>query len=198
MKKFINPFTVAFVLGAVFLTVLPFMQRRFLKAPPPLGAMGPWALTHIDTGVTVSAESMREHVVLATLAPDACEADCRERVAGLEQALEHTDDLKDAIQLVVLARPGAVPALKGRSKPRLAVLSGDVNDVERPLTALRAAWATFAGTDAGTTMAEFASLPAFIVIDQQGNVRGFWRDDAAGRGNSINAARLLAKYGVNP
>ena len=35
MRRKVNLFVVAFAVGAAVLTVLPFLQRRFLKAPPP-------------------------------------------------------------------------------------------------------------------------------------------------------------------
>ena len=37
-----------------------------------------------------------------------------------------------------------------------------------------------------------------VLIDQNDAVRGYWMNDGAGRGNSINAARLLAKLGPMP
>ena len=44
----------------------------------------------------------------------------------------------------------------------------------------------------------FAKAHVIVLIDQNGAVRGYWLDDGPGRGNSINAARLLAKEGPTP
>jgi hypothetical protein len=66
------------------------------------------------------------------------------------------------------------------------------------LEQLRGAWGTWAGTDAGSTPEEFSTLPAVVLVDQAQAVRGFWQGDTAGRGNAINAARLLASHGVHP
>ena len=46
--------------------------------------------------------------------------------------------------------------------------------------------------------AHFVVAHPIVLIDQNNAVRGFWPNDAAGRGNSINAARLLAKEGPTP
>ena len=45
---------------------------------------------------------------------------------------------------------------------------------------------------------EGGRLTALAVVDQNGALRGFWPDTALGRGNAINAARLLARYGATP
>ena len=52
--------------------------------------------------------------------------------------------------------------------------------------------------DAGTTLEEFAQVPALGLVDQNGALRGFWTTTEIGRGNLINAARLLAKKGPRP
>jgi len=198
LPKFINIYTVVFVLGAAVLTAMPLLQRRFLTAPAPLGPMGAWALKAVPGDAEVSSSSETGHVLLATLAPAACDEPCVERSRGLVRALEHTDDLGDVIHLVTFTQAQAAPALHALSKGRYRVLTGSPDALDPVLIALKSAWQTFAGTDAGATVDDFAALPAYVVIDQQGNVRGFWRDDAAGRGNAINAARLLAKHGVKP
>ena len=52
------------------------------------------------------------------------------------------------------------------------------------------------GADAG--LFDIAHTSRFVLIDQNGDVRGFWTTDELGRGNLINAARLLWKRGPNP
>ena len=64
------------------------------------------------------------------------------------------------------------------------------------VAALHEGWRQWAKTDAGQTEEEFFQLPAVILVDQEGMLRGFWRDDSTGRGNAINAARLLAEHGA--
>ena len=199
LKRWINPWSVAFVSGLVFLTAMPLLQRRFLKAPPPVGPLGDWVLAEAETARPLASSALLGKVVLATFAPADCGEDCVERHEGLRRALSHTDDLGDAIRLVTFAAPSAVASLRSPSPaPRLHLLTGAPEQLEGLAAGVRRCWDAFAGTDGGSTTGELLRLPAYMLVDQQGFVRGFWRTDAAGRGNAINAARLLARHGVNP
>ncbi len=198
LKDYVNVWTITFVVGAALLTAMPFMQRRFLSAPPPLGPLGTFELLDTATQAKLGTAQLRGKVLILTLAPSACEDACVERSKALARALTHTDDLGDRITLLTVAFPGAVERLPSKGEGRYHVLSGSREQLQPVLEGLKAAWAGFAGTDAGSTWDEFSALPAFAVVDQEGQVRGFWREDAAGRGNAINAARLLARHGVAP
>lgn len=188
-----DPFVIAFVIGVVVLTVLPVMQGRFLKAPPPVSALPAWSLLRAADGALLGSASLEGKVVLLMLAPAPCDAACVERQVDFGKALNHTDDLGERIQVVTVAMPGALEALKGLGGGRWQVATGDQAQLDGFLTMLRAGWGRFAGTDAGTTSEELSRLPAVVLIDQLNQLRGFWRDDPTGRGNAINAARLLAR-----
>ncbi len=187
-----NPFVVAFVMGAVVLTVLPLLQRVFLKAPPPLRQLTSWELGSLGGGA-VSSEALAGHVVLLTFENGPCDDGCLGRQRDFGTATRHVDDLKHPVTLVTLAGPSARDGLA-------------------PLTeAATPAW-RFAAADAQLTVQLQAALDAFLpppganfaasggiaLIDQNNAVRGFWNGDIVGRGNSINAARLLAKEGPTP
>ena len=196
--KWKNPYVIGFVLAAVFLTVLPFAQRRFLKAPPPIAPLGAWTLSTIDDGQPFGSAQLAGKVFIAFFAAAPCEAACLEAQQAFGRGLDHSDDLGDQVHFVTIARDTAAPALKTLAKGRWHLVTGPDEKLGPVLQAFHGAWGKFAGTDAGVTLAEHISLPAFVLVDQNGMVRGFWRDDSAGRGNAINAARLLAKYGPNP
>lgn len=199
LKRWINPWSAAFVFGVVFLTAVPLLQRRFLKAPPPVGSLGSWTLVDAETGKPLGNADLVDKVILATFAPQECDAVCMERHEGLRRALAHTDDLGDKIQLVTFAAPAAAARLRGASPtPRLHVATGAPDQLEVVASGVRRGWDTFAGTDAGSNTWDLLRLPAYMVVDQRGLIRGYWRTDAAGRGNAINAARLLARHGPTP
>jgi cytochrome oxidase Cu insertion factor (SCO1/SenC/PrrC family) len=193
-----SPFVWAFVLGAVVLTILPVMQRRFLKAPPPIAPLVPWSLSTVDEGASFGSQQLRGSVYLVAFAPGPCDAACVDRQKAFGRGLEHTDDLGTSVHLVSFARQEATSSLKGLAKDRWHLVTGSDDQLLGVLASFHAAWSAFANTDAGVTLEQRLSLPAFAVVDQDGQVRGFWRDDVAGRGNAINAARLLAKYGPAP
>jgi hypothetical protein len=183
-----NVFVVAFILGAVVLTVLPLLQKRFLKAPEPIRTLQPWSLA-TSTGEVVSSAGLAGRVWLASFAAQPCDADCSTRQELFGRSLAHLADLDGGVVLVSIG--SAAP-----SQPGWYALSGP--GAERVLEDFRLGWLQWAATDAGSTPDEFAHLPGFALVDQAGALRGFWRDDAAGRGNAINAARLLWQHGARP
>jgi hypothetical protein len=193
-----DPFVLAFLVGVVVLTVLPFLQRLFLNAPPPILALPAWALEEAAAdGGQVTSQGLRGKVVLLMLAPGPCDEACVTRQRGFGLGVGHTDDLGEAIQLVTVALAGAEGALQplAVSGSRWHVVHGDSGPL---VAALHEGWRQWAGTDAGQTSEAFSHLPAVALIDQAGALRGFWHDDPAGRGNAINGARLLARRGPRP
>lgn len=179
-----NPFLLAFLIGAVFLTVLPFAQRRFLKAPPPVLQLSPWE------AAPLSSNAYAGKVVLLTAELGACPDDCVKRQADFGTAVRHVDDL-GTIALVTLVSADARPVIApGVTSPLWKL--GEPSPAL--LTELQDALTRFLPPPG----AHFAQTHAIVLIDQNNAVRGFWPNDGAGRGNSINAARLLAKEGPNP
>ncbi len=193
-----NPFVLAFVLGIVVLTALPFLQRKFLKAPPPIAPTGEWTLSTVDDGRAFGSKELAGSVYLVAFAADPCDAPCVDRQRAFGRGLDHTDDLGDTVRFVSVARATVAPSLKSLSSGRWTIVTGPDEQVGKVLAAFHGAWGAFAHTDAGSTLEEQLSLPAYGLVDQNGQVRGFWRDDVAGRGNAINGARLLAKFGPAP
>ncbi|MDX2013324.1 MAG: hypothetical protein SFW67_24220 [Myxococcaceae bacterium] len=197
MKRIINVWTIAFAIGALALTALPFLQKRFLKAPPPIAALAPWTLKTLDDGRPMGSTELAGQVVLFFFAPTPCDAACVDRQMPFARGVDHTDDLSDRIRHVTITRADN-QGLKTKAIGRWHVLAGTDDELRPVLASFHAAWARFAGTDAGVSIDERLSLPAVVLVDQNADVRGFWRDDAAGRGNAINAARLLARQGPTP
>lgn len=192
------PFIAAFVVGIVFLTVLPFLQKRFLKAPPPIRPLGAWSLDTVDEGTAFGSAALDGKVTLFSFAAGPCGAECVEAQAAFGRGLDHTDDLGEGVHFVTIARGDAVAALKAKAHGRWHIVTGTDERLTPVLATFHTAWAQRGGSDAGTTLDEQIRLPAFVVVDQLGQIRDFWRDDSAGRGNAINAARLLGKHGPMP
>lgn len=188
-----KPYAIAFVLGAVVLTVMPLVSRQFLKAPPPIKQLSPWEAAPLS-GQPVSSQALQGTVVLATWEGQPCEAECLARQQRFGDAQRHVDDLKGTrVQLVTFVDDAAKEGLA-------------------PLAATAPATWRFATPPAALGEELQGALDAFLhdsstlwprsnaiaLIDQNGAVRGFWRDEPTGHGNAINAARLLAKYGPAP
>jgi hypothetical protein len=179
-----NPFLIAFLIGAAFLTVLPFAQRRFLKAPPPVMQLTAWEASPLNSSAFAGK------VVLLTAETGPCPEDCVKRQTDYGTAVRHVDNL-GTITVVTLVSPEARAAIAPIATSSLWKL-GDASPAL--LAELQEALNKFLPPPG----AHFAETHAIVLIDQNNAVRGFWPGDAAGRGNSINAARLLAKEGPQP
>lgn len=194
-----NPYVIGFLIGIAFITALPFLQRPFLKAPPPIATLPAWSLPTADGGVIGSA-SLLGTVWLASFPPPECGPGCQEDQARFGRALNHIDDFDGGIALVSFGFEGTVIEPVPDLLPgRWYVTRASPEALDAALAGLRGGFTLFGGRDAGATASEFASsLAGLALVDQRGDLRGFWRDDHAGRGNAINAARLLARYGPTP
>lgn len=197
-----NPFVLAFIIGAAFLTVMPFAQRRFLAAPPPLGELGEWTL-ETPEGKPFGSKNLAGVVWLAQFVPASCSGECEERVAAHGRLSRHLADLTAPVSLVTFLvpnagssrTPGIIPTQT--TVPWHFLTGGDsltrlIDNVFRPL------FAVATGQDAGSTDGEWAEVPVCALVDQDGKLRGFWRSDEVGRGNAVNAARLIARHGPRP
>ena len=100
-----NPFVWAFVVGIVFLTALPFLQKVFLKAPPPVGVLPSWHLRSKDGSVFSSTQLLCKVWVLQ-LVPYDCRGDCLSLLNGFGRMQTPLEDLHGQVLLVTLVLPG--------------------------------------------------------------------------------------------
>lgn len=188
-----RPYVIAFLIGAVLLTVLPLLQRQFLKAPAPVKQLDAWSLSSLSGG-DVTSSALAGQVVLLSAELGVCDASCVQRQADFGTAIRHVDDLKKTpITLVTVVGPQAHEALTAQiaaGSPAWRFAKADdafIAQLQGGLDAfLPPPGAVFSGTQ------------SIVLIDQNNAIRGFWMADGVGRGNSINAARLLSKEGPNP
>lgn len=188
-----NPFFLGFLIGAAVLTVLPFLQRPFLKAPPPVRAIAPWSTPSLG-GADTSSAALEGSVVLLTVESGPCDEACVQRQKDFGTARGHLDDLKGRAVLVTLAGDDAKAALT----PFITAASPAWRFGGAPPAELAADLQAGLDQFRGQGGVDVLRANPIILLDQQGALRGFWPNDGAGRGNSINAARLLAKHGPNP
>lgn len=191
-----NPYVLAFVIGAAVLTVMPFIQRSFLKAPPPIRQLSPWEVPALGGGPASSA-ALSQHVVLVTTELGPCDADCVRRQEDFGTAVRHVDDLGDKVVLLSLVGEEARAALGplvSAATPAWRFAGGSAEALAPLLQQLQGGLDLFLAPPG----ADFARAHVIGLLDQDGAVRGYWMADGAGRGNSINAARLLARRGPRP
>ncbi|MFO0597812.1 MAG: hypothetical protein U0228_21100 [Myxococcaceae bacterium] len=183
-----KPYLLAFAVGAVILTVMPLVQTRFLKAPPPVLQLEPW-----QAGAVASTQ-LQGKVTLLTVEVGPCAQDCLERQQAFAALDPHLSDLGDGVVLVTLtdeAAAGAVQQLASKAAGSRWKL-GSTDDAL--MTQLQKGLTQFLGAE----NREFARSHSLVLIDQNDAVRGYWQGDVVGRGNAVNAARLLAKKGPQP
>lgn len=210
-----NPFVIAFVVGALVLTILPFLQRQTLRAPEPISHLGAWTLVD-EQGKPFGSDDLKGKVWIASFFFTRCPSICPKQQQALLDLLPHVEDLQ--------RREGTAP---------ISLVSFTVDpdhDVPEKLLAyqqkLRAhvsapgEWKLLTGDRAALSellvkrflvemgdkqpvqgtpdLFDISHAGRFVLVDQNGDVRGFWRIDDVSRGNLINAARLLAKEGPRP
>jgi hypothetical protein len=169
-----NPYLVAFVLGAVGLTILPLLQRQFLRAPAPIDSLPQWSAVSVD-GQHVLSSQLRGRVLIVS------EAQSAEHQEPMKSVLRHVSDLSEIAVVSLLPRDRS-PALDAFAKASMTDRWFFIEPDSRLSDALE----------------KFQSSKQLVLVDQNGDVRGVWKDDELSRGNIINAARMLARYGPNP
>ena len=202
-----SPFFLGFLIGAAALTILPFMQRAFLRAPPPIGPLGTWRLVD-ERGHALGSDELRGKVCIAGFFFSRCPTVC----PGLQQRLggiaRHVDDLGDAIHLVSFTvdpefdTPPVLEAYArkmGADPARWSFVTGDKAQVDDLLL-----HRFFVDVGARKALSDrpdvfdISHAARFALVDQSGALRGLWSADDDGVSQLINAARLLARQGPDP
>jgi len=187
-----NPFVIAFVLGAIVLTVLPFIQRKTLRAPAPLANLGAWSLGGFGS------ENLHGKVWIAAFAPSPCDAECATALTRFGDATSHVNDLEIDLVVFAEAAPDARDvAEKSRAGASWRLLSGEPAAMDSLWNSFAQSWEKQMQTVTDRKV-EFLARPTLAVIDQDGAVRGLWPADDEGRGLAITAARMFARYGTEP
>jgi len=207
-----NPFVIAFVVGAVALTILPILQSFVMRAPPPLSSLGRWQLVD-QTGAPISNETLKGQVWVASFFFSRCPSVCPQQQTDFQKILGHVDDLHDddkkPIRLVSFSvdaeydTPEVLTAYAKKMKADPATwtfVTGPEADlkallVDRMMADVGERTVMPQKGANGEELFDISHLNKFVLIDQNGDVRGFWDTDDLGRGNLINAARLLWKRG---
>jgi protein SCO1/2 len=203
-----NPYLIGFVVGALCLTILPGLQYFVMKAPPPIASLGEWHLVDQD-GQPLTNETLKGQVWIASFFFSRCPSVCPQQQADFQKILKHVDDLrsddKKPIRLVSFSvdpeydTPTVLKAYAekhGEPKALWTFATGDE-------AALRDLLIKRMMVDVGerTTLPgnpelfDISHVAKFVLVDQNGDVRGYWSTDETSRGNLINAARLIWKRG---
>jgi protein SCO1/2 len=207
-----SPFVIAFVVGAIALTILPVLQQLTLRAPPPVASLGTWELVD-HRGQPFGSETLKGQVWIASVFFSRCPSICPPQQAAFSRILNHVDDLrspnKPPIRLVSFTvdpefdTPEVLAAYAQKNgwagNPLWDFVSGSDGDLKNLLVKrmfLEVGEKMPLPGDA--ELFDISHANRFVLIDQNGDVRGYWTTDDLGRGNLINAARLLWKRGPNP
>ena len=201
-----SPFLIAFLVGAAVITVLPFFQRMAMKAPPPIASLGEWQLTDQD-GRVVGSESLKGQVWIASFFFSRCPSICPQQQKDFSQILKHVDDLKDGdkapirlVSFTVDPEHDTPPVLKAWGD-KMGVDSAKWSLVTGPEATIKELLMKRMFVDVGervplgNDLFDISHASKFVLIDQNGDVRGYWGTDELARGNLINAARLIWKRG---
>jgi protein SCO1/2 len=205
-----NPFVIAFVAGAITLTILPVLASMTLRAPPPVASLGDWKLVDQD-GNEIGSESLRGQVWIASVFFSRCPSVCPKQQKDFASILPHLDDLRDPdkkpIRLVSFSVDpefDTPEVLRSWAKKhdadlsRWSLVTGPEASLKKLLVDRMFLEVGQKTPVPGTDLFDIAHASRFVLVDQNGDVRGYWPTDDLGRGNLINAARLIWKKGPKP
>jgi cytochrome oxidase Cu insertion factor (SCO1/SenC/PrrC family) len=184
------------------------MQRAQLRAPPPLASLGAWTLTSQD-GAAVSDVTMHGKVWMVSFFFSRCPTVCPKQQADFSRMLGQVDDLIgkagvapiEAVSITVdpaYDTPAVLAAYRAKSAVAgpWTLLTGDIKAIS-DLVEGKMKMAV-GDTTEKNGLIDISHANRFALVDQNGDLRGIWPSDDEGRGNLVNAARLLAKLGPNP
>lgn len=206
-----NPFVLAFLLGALAITILPFIQNRFLKAPPPIAQVGPWTLTDQE-GQPFGSEQLRGKVWIADFFFTRCPSVCptlQNKMKGMQAGFF---DVKDKIQFVsftVDPEYDTASVLKasgekiGADFNHWTFLTGNRADLQQLIVQkmhinMGERQPIKTDENGNVDLYEISHLQKLVLFDQNGDLRAIADIDDESIGNLINAARLLIQKGPNP
>jgi protein SCO1 len=200
------PYVVGFLVGAVLLTALPFLQRAFLTAPPPIADLGPWQLVD-QGGAAYGSEQLAGKVWIAAFFFSRCPTVCPVEMDKLKRMHKAVADLDDAVHFVAFTvDPGydtpavlqAYATKLGADPARWTFLTGPQASLEALLVKkmLVPIGPAPAATASPQELIDIAHSTRFALVDQKGRLRALWpTEDEQQLGNMINAARLLVREG---
>jgi protein SCO1 len=202
-----NPWLIAFVVGATVLTVLPAIQSLSYRAPPPLHSLGDWSLVDQEGKAYGSAE-LKGKVWIGSFFFTRCPTICTKQQMDMAKLLPHLEDLGESVQLVSFTvdpsfdTPEVLTSYAkkiGAPQERWHYLGGDEAKIRKVLVnGIKVAMGERRTLDGSDSLFDISHSAKLVLVDQNGDVRGFWSSDDQGRSNMTNAARMLAKRGPEP
>ncbi len=205
-----NPFLIGFVVGALALTILPFLQKTQMRAPEPISHLGDWALVD-QWGKPFGSKELAGKVWVASFFFSRCPSICPPQQRDFLKVLDHVDDLEQPIELVSFSvdpehdKPEVLNAYArkmdatGATKNKWHLVTGSKETLKDILIKrFMVDMGDARALDGSADLFDISHSAKFVLIDQNGAVRGYWSSDDLGRGNLVNAARMLAKRGPNP
>lgn len=217
-----NPFAISFVVGAIVLTILPFLQQATLRAPEPIGSLGSWQLVD-EQGQPFGSADLKGKVWIASFFFSRCPSVCPPQQQALLSVLAHVDDLRERegvspieiVSFTVDPEHDTSAVLAAYEQKMLAAAATTTHGTVRASD-----WRLLTGShealrellikrfyvemgekkaiEGSADLFDISHVARFALVDQNGDLRGYWSTDEQGRGNLINAARLLAKKGPRP
>lgn len=203
-----NPWVIGFVVGAACLTILPILQTFAMKAPAPVASLGEWHLVDQD-GQPLTNESLKGQVWIASFFFSRCPSICPAQQADFQKILSHVEDLnspdKKPIRLVSFSVDPEfdTPPVLAKYAQKFSVPKDRWTFATGDEAALKDLLVKRMFIDVGEKVPlpgnpevfDIGHVAKFVLVDQNGDVRGYWDTDELGRGNLINAARLIWKRG---
>ena len=192
---FKNPWILAFLVGAVLVTLTVPFFRHVPPAPAMTGSLPAWRLQD-EAGRPLGSAELSGHVVVMAFVSQGCRSACERVGAGLASLSRRFDEVKAPVDIVVVvidSDPGAItPASRAawasRVMPgasRLHVAGGPRQDTCPLVLAAFGARGKAAGCERLHALADQARL---VLVDGQGHLRGDYGSDGLGLDETFHRA----------
>jgi len=202
---FKNPFAIAFVLGALFLTALgPLQEALLTSAPEPLYDVAPWSLVD-ETGAPIGSETLAGKVVVADFFFTRCPSVCPKLTAAMASTAEHLSPLGDDVAFVSFTVDPTTdtPEVLRAHRQKLSLgdtrwhfATGSADDVRATLVdKLKMGVGERTPVEGAETFYDIAHQNRFLLLDQKGRARALFPVDEEGLRALIGAVRLLVRKG---
>ncbi len=196
MKKlFKNPFVWGAIIGCALLTIYPFLARSHMGAPPPLLSVGPWSLIDQNEKPFGSAD-LKGKVVVADFIFTTCPSLCPLLTTRMIDLHRHFDKMGDKVHFISVSVDPEIdtPEVLRQYMKKYQIAAGNWSFLTGDKKAVHQLVVEQLKLHVGEKENDDINHVAhFILLDQNGDLRGLFPTDPTGLAALERAAKYLAK-----
>lgn len=204
MKMFKNPFILAFIFGALALTMIRQFSYLRESAPPPLVEVGEWSLKD-QAGHDFGSQALKGKVYIADFFFTRCPSICPHLTHSMQEVQKRYLGKKKPIHFLSItvdpSHDSADRLLEYASKKKLdlsnwSFLTGTQGELEQVIVQqMKIHMGDKKAIPKSDNLYDISHMAQLALFDQQGDLRGLFQTDPTGLANLVRAANLLIRQG---